>query len=112
MAAQVRTVMRGDVAVIGVHGEFDIVVAGPFREAVVALVRAGCRGIVADLSAVSFVDATGLGALVGGSHAVATQGGRLCLVVTTGPVRKVLRIAGYGRLFEVHDTLAEALTCR
>ena len=41
MGTQVRTAMRGDVAVIGVHGEFDIVVAGPFRDAVTAMCAAG-----------------------------------------------------------------------
>lgn len=64
--------------------------------------------LVVDLRRVTFMDSSGLSALLAGAqHA----GGALWveLVTRAGPVDRLLRVAGFDRLFRLHTTLESAL---
>jgi anti-sigma B factor antagonist len=52
-------------AVLTVVGEVDMATAPQLRAACVAALEGGANGLVLDMSGVSFLDASGLGALVG-----------------------------------------------
>ena len=63
------------VPVVDVHGEIDLDSAPALREQLTALVDGGAGTVVADLTNTSFIDSTGLAALVAGNNRAKAAGG-------------------------------------
>lgn len=105
----VATESAGGVGVVVLAGEVDIYTAPRFKEAMLELLDAGVGKLVVDLSAVTFIDSTALGVLIGGLRRVHDAGGVMALVVATPAVQRVLTITGLDRVFSVHDTRDAAL---
>ena len=105
----VRASTRGDATVLHVGGEVDVTTADGLRRAVAALAAADVGTVVVDLTAVTFLDATGLGVLAGARRTIAARGGRLRVVVGDPAILRVFRITGMTRLFDVCRTLDAAL---
>ena len=91
-----------------VAGEIDIATVAGLRERLVAL-AAGGRPLVVDLDQVSFIDAAGLGALVGAAKRAAEHGVGLHVVCARQQIRRLFRITGLDRSIPLARTLAEAL---
>jgi anti-sigma B factor antagonist len=88
-------IQDGDVATIHLHGEADLAVVDQLFETM-AEARAvpGVRRIVMDLARLTFVDSSGLGALIAG-YRMATQDGLAFTVVDPTPaVRSLLGMTG------------------
>ena len=64
---------------------------------------------VLDLSAVTFLDSTGLGVLITGLKRCRSAEGDLVLVTAQPNVLKVLEITGLNDVFQVHDSVEDAL---
>jgi anti-sigma B factor antagonist len=96
-------------AIVAVSGDVDISTSPDLRQALAEAVSAGTRALVVDLSAVRFVDSTGLGVLVGAYTAVRNAGGRLAVVNDHAAVLKVLSITALHDVLGVHPTLAGAV---
>jgi len=73
------------------------------------VVAEGNRAVVVDLSAVKFIDSTGLGVLVGAFTAVRNAGGRLAVVNDHSAVIKVLTITALHDVLGVQPTLEGAV---
>ena len=102
----------GSMGLVALSGEIDIYTAPRFRECMIELLDAGVDRLVVDLSAVTFIDSTALGVLIGGVRRVRAVGGAMTLVVTSRPVQRVLSITGLDRVFDLHatrDAAVEAL---
>jgi anti-sigma B factor antagonist len=77
-----------------VAGEVDIVTAPRLREAL--QVRTGVDDVswLLDLSAVNFMDSTGLAVILSAHADMAARGGRLAIICPNGPVRLLFEVAG------------------
>lgn len=95
--------------VVTVSGEIDLATQGQLRAQLNELIVAGKVNLVLDLSGVSFVDSTGLGALIGARRRVHAFNGSLALVIPNESVMKVFAITGLVKVFDIHDTLDAAL---
>ena len=99
---------RGDVLVIRVdERRLDARLAVGFKSQVSALVEGGAL-VVLDLSAVVFMDSSGLGALVG----VLKQCGRrgdLALAGVGASVLELLKLTRMDRVFALHDSVDGAV---
>ena len=109
MEVSVTSRTSGDRTVVHVTGEIDVYTAPTLREELATLIDEGRTDLVADLTAVSFMDSTGLGVLVGALKRLRTTGGDLRLVIDQEKVLKVFRITALTQVFEIHATLDEAL---
>ena len=79
--------------VITLQGEIDLAASDPLR-AMFATAARQVAEVEVDMSAVTFLDSIGIGALVGGRNAALAHG---CTFVVTGPsepVRQVLEVSG------------------
>jgi anti-sigma B factor antagonist len=93
------------VQVINLSGEFDVT---SHRSLVEAL--EGLSGImVADLTAVTFLDSTAVGVLISTTRQLRTVGGDLVLVVTSSQVQRVLAVTQLDRYFSVFADLPSAV---
>ena len=94
--------------VVTVAGEVDIATVAALRERLSAL-AAGGLPLVADLDQVSFIDATGLGALAAAARLAAARGVSLHVVCAQPQTRRLFRITGLDRQIPLARDLAEAL---
>jgi anti-sigma B factor antagonist len=94
--------------VVTVAGEVDIATVAELRERLIALAVSGVP-LVADLDQVSFIDATGLGALAGAAREAAEHGTRLHLVCAQPQTRRLFRVTGLDRQIPLAHDLAEVL---
>ena len=109
MNLDLETSKQGDTSVISLRGEIDVYTAPRLRQALIDLVEGGATHIVVDMSAVDFLDSTGLGVLVGGLKRVKSNDGELRLVVTQDRIMKIFDITGLAKVFPIFDTTDEAL---
>lgn len=65
--------------------------------------------VIVDLAKVSFIDSTGLRVLLSAHRAAESAGHGLALIVTEGPVTKLLSITGVDGHFNVFGSLAAAI---
>lgn len=94
--------------VLEVRGEVDVHTASQLRDRLIQVLDAGHSSVVVDLSWLSFIDSTGLGALVAArNHALAATAS-LRLVCKTERLLKVFRITGLHEVFDIQPTVALA----
>ena len=85
------TVQRDDgVATTVVSGELDLATAPSLSAAVAA--HGDARLLVLDLTAVTFLDSTGVRVLIEADRACTGSGSRLVVLAGDGPVRRVLEL--------------------
>jgi anti-anti-sigma factor len=96
-----------DDAGVAVSGEVDIATAATLREGLLA--QRGRSPLLVDLSAVTFMDSSGLAALLDLHKVVTEHGGRVAFVAPSQPVRLLFDVTGVGAQLDVFDTAAEAL---
>jgi anti-sigma B factor antagonist len=65
--------------------------------------------VVLDLSKLTFIDSSGLGALLSCLRQVSSSGGDMKLCSLSSPVRSVFQLVRMHRLFDIHNTREEAL---
>lgn len=94
------------VAVIHVPAELDVYTVPGIRQLHIDLVQDGVYTQIFDLTAVEFIDSTGLGVLVGAKKRLAAHGGTIVLDSPNPPVRHVLdRVTGLTKVFHVVENL-------
>jgi anti-anti-sigma factor len=96
------------VGVIRPHGRLNMVSAPQLSKAVEELVSSGCARLVVDLSQTSFIDSSGLGALVASLKRARTAGGDLRLAATTPQIDTVLQLTNLNRVLQPSATVAAA----
>jgi anti-sigma B factor antagonist len=94
----IETELRGDIALIRLSGEVDLSWSQQVRTAVLdALQKHAAVGV--ELSQVSYIDSSGIAALVEGFQSARTRGSRFALVAISDAVRAVLELARLDRVF-------------
>lgn len=109
LTIDVKRERDGEAVVFRLRGSFDIATSPSVRAALLEAADEGSHDIVVDLAPLTFLDSTGLGALIGAHRRALENGGRLRLVVADGPIARLLNVTGLMRVFAVYPTLAAAL---
>jgi anti-anti-sigma factor len=91
-----------DTAVVCLRGPVDAALTPNLRDALTWAVRHH-TAVFVDLSAVSAVDAAGLGALIRAHRRASSRGVALCLVAPSQPVLSALRAPRLSDMFTVVD---------
>lgn len=103
---------RGDALVIRVNeARVDAAVAIAFKEAMRTATSGAEPRVILDLSAVTFLDSSGLGAVVAVMKQLGT-GRRLELAGLTPMVEKVFRLTRMDGVFLIHDQVPDAGSLR
>ncbi|MGB8022121.1 MAG: STAS domain-containing protein [Candidatus Nanopelagicales bacterium] len=109
MDLQLATRSEGDVVVVSASGEVDVFTAPGLDAALVGQLDAGASRLVIDLSAVVFLDSTGLGVLVKNLKRAREAGGWIRLVVTSDRIRRIFDITGLDASMPIFDTVGAAV---
>jgi anti-sigma B factor antagonist len=92
---------------VTVAGEVDIATVRPLQERLAALAASG-RPLIVDLDRVTFIDASGLGALARAASQAAQRGSSLQVVCVRHLVRRLFTITGLDRQIPLARTVTEA----
>jgi len=105
---EIDKTVTAEYAVLRCEGRLTMVAAPSLRTAVEDCVADGTPRVVVDLSPTTFVDSSGLGALVNGLKATRVAGGDLRLAGAPEQVRSVLRLTNLDRVLKPYADVAEA----
>jgi anti-sigma B factor antagonist len=107
--AAITRVSAGDNAfVISVEGELDLYSTPQLTAELEALVPDGPH-VVLDLTAVSFLDSTAIGSILGASRRLRESGGDLAVVCPGEPTRRLLTLVGVDRVVPLYESTDRAL---
>ena len=100
-----HSTVQNDINLITVKaGRIDASVAIQFKDAMRAATSDPCPRVILDLSAVDFVDSSGLGAIVAAMTQVGSDS-KLELAGLTPDVDKVFRLTRMDSVFTIHDSV-------
>ncbi|HEY0645070.1 MAG TPA: STAS domain-containing protein [Nocardioides sp.] len=102
-----QTDVSDGVAVIVCPPRVSMAVASSFRDAINAAVAEAPK-VVIDLGPTTFIDSSGLGALVSGLKTCRQAGGDLRIAAAGEQVRTVLRLTNLDRILRAHESVEDA----
>ena len=94
---------------LSLAGKMNAVTTPALKTKLKALAAKGRTRVVVDMGGVSFIDSSGLAALVSGLKAVRSVGGSLKLAAVNDPPREVFRLTMLERVFEFYPSAQAAL---
>jgi anti-sigma B factor antagonist len=95
--------------VVALPTEIDVTNSEQVHDQILTALEPGVDVVIADMTATSFCDSSGVHALVFAHEAAVARGIQLRLAVSPdGSVRRVLQLIGVGRILSIHSSLAEA----
>lgn len=103
-ALTTRIEARNGVTSIALSGELDMATVPILNDQLAALQSDGARGIVLDLRDLSFVDSSGLHALVRAYRRAETDGHRLLLVGANPSTRRLCEMTGTEFILDAERT--------
>ncbi|GAB3085285.1 STAS domain-containing protein [Nocardioides zeae] len=96
------------IAVVVPRGRLNMVAAKRLREALAEVVAGGTHRIVVDLGETTFLDSSGLGALVSGLKAARQAGGDLRVARPTPEVLAVFQLTNIDKVLRPRPDVASA----
>lgn len=106
---QVHTSTVEDTTVLRCDGRLTMVAAPTLRSAIDEAVESGHVRVVVDLGDTSFVDSSGLGALVAGLKRTRQAGGDLRIAAPQEQVKMVLGLTNLDRILQPFASVEEAV---
>ena len=101
----------GDTFVVTARGEIDAFTAPALRLELQGLADSQAAAVlVIDLSAVTFLDSSGLGALVGALRRVRERGGSLRIIRPHTPAARIFELTGLAEVLDLYPTRDAALS--
>ena len=112
LTIDLRTVDGTDILLFALRGSLDLATAPTVRAALADAADGGGHDCIVDLTGLEFLDSTGLGVLIGAHRRAAERGGSFRLVVSDGPILRLLNITGLVSVFSVYRSLQDAQSDR
>lgn len=107
VSAQPKT---NGIAVVNVQGEVDVYTAPRLREEIHRCLDQGSHKLVINLSEVAYMDSSGLGVLIGALKRAREENGDLLVAAPNARISRILEVTGLSKIFNVRDTVPEAVT--
>lgn len=104
-----RTRVEKHCVVVAVEGELDIATVEQLEEHVQSAVDDHGPWLVLDLSALEFMDSSGLNTVINAYRVITERSGSLALAAPNDRVNKVIRLVGLHRQVPVHQTVGAAV---
>jgi len=101
-----------DYAVVAVEGRLTATGAPRLRQSVDDAVAAGRPRVVVDMTAVEFIDSSGIGALIGGLKSARLAEGDLRIAAVPETVRRVLKLTNLDRVLREYPNAEAAFDVR
>jgi anti-sigma B factor antagonist len=100
---------RNDIAILEPSGYLDLHTVPEFENAIRALLGAEQYKIIVDMNKLTYISSAGLGVFMGFIEEIREHNGDIKLCALPPRVFKVFDLLGFPTLFNIYDTLEEAL---
>ena len=97
---------------IDVDGVIDIATATELRDILVNTIDNGTVHLTIDIDDVEFLDASGLGVLVGASKRIRAEGGSLSLICSNKRLLQIFRITGLTKAFGLPSSIRPTIAAQ
>jgi anti-sigma B factor antagonist len=97
--------------VVSLRGEIDALTAPKLGSRLFGLAEDGARGVVVDLSQVTFMDSTGIGVLLNALRHLNVRRCKMVLVCPTARVMRPFEVTGLVGHLTIFDSREKALGC-
>lgn len=99
---------QGDRIIIALKGDIDLESSPAARELLLSSVARN-KNLLVDLSAVTYIDSSGVASLVEALQASRKNGTDFALAAASESARRVLELARLDKVFTMHDTVDDGL---
>ena len=106
MAYQVRS--EGDTTIVALSGEVDLDSSPQVRNVLLESVG-DKRGVLVEMSDVSYIDSSGIASLVEAYQSARRGSTRFALVAVSESAMRVLELARLDQVFSIHASVSDAL---
>ena len=104
------TCIKQGVLIVRAEGELDMHVVDEFRRSIdEAFEKSGVKSIILDLKGVTFIDSSGLGAILGRYKKVNHSGGKLLAANAHPQVKRIFEMSGLLTVIPIFTTELQAL---
>ncbi|OEJ67153.1 STAS domain-containing protein [Magnetovibrio blakemorei] len=105
---EINISQQGALQVVAISGEVDLSTSPKVREALLSCIK-GAHGVVVDLSAVSYIDSSGVASLVEAFQTAKTKGLGFALAEVSETPMRVLKLARLDQVFVIYPRVDEAV---
>lgn len=100
---------ENDISVIHLEGRLDITSAAEAKKLFAETVQGGTPRLLVDLAGITFIDSSGLSALVSGLRSCRQAGGDLRIAAAGQQPTAVFALTSLDQVFRLYPTVGEAL---
>jgi len=100
--------VRGDVVVLDISGEIDLYNAPEIKDIVNKLIEQKKYNVVINLKEVTYIDSSGIGALISSLSNLKKYQGGLKIINVFAAVKKVFELTKLTSFFDIYDSEEEA----
>ena len=100
---------RGDIIILLIIGEIDLYNAPEIKDVIGKLIEEKIYNVIIDLEKVSYIDSSGIGALISSLSNLKKYQGGLKIINVYASVKKVFELTKLTSFFEIYDSEDEAV---
>ncbi|HOP64038.1 MAG TPA: STAS domain-containing protein [Spirochaetota bacterium] len=101
--------VRGEVVILDISGEIDLYNAPEIKDIVNKLIEQKKYSVVINLKEVTYIDSSGIGALISSLSNLKKYHGGLKIINVFASVKKVFELTKLTSFFEIYDSEDEAV---
>lgn len=105
----ITTRSRGDIVLLDIVGEIDLYNAPEIKDIINKLIEVQKYNVIINLEKVSYIDSSGIGALISSLSNLKKYQGGLKIINVFASVRKVFELTKLTSFFEIFDSEEAAL---
>lgn len=96
-------------AILKIEGEVDLYSSPKVRKSLLQLIKEKMPVVVVNLEAVNYLDSSGVATLIEGLQEIGKYSGSLRLCSPTQTVKHVFELSNLDKIFEIYESVDEAL---
>ncbi|MCH1900299.1 STAS domain-containing protein [Leptospira interrogans] len=100
----------GNIVILDINGEIDLCNAPEIKDVIAKLIEEQKYYTIINLEKVSYIDSSGIGALISSLSNLKKYQGGLKIINVSGSVRKVFELTKLTSFFEIFDNESEAVS--
>jgi anti-sigma B factor antagonist len=95
---------------VALPAEIDTANASDVLDQITAAATGGVKLVIADMTATTFCDSSGIGALLQAHQRAVGSGAELRLILPSRNIKRVMSLVGADRVLMIYESLFEAMT--
>jgi anti-anti-sigma factor len=107
---EIHSKKEKDCLIVSVQGRIDAVTAPDFEKSLSEWISQGESWLIINLSELEYISSAGLRSILAIAKVLKAKGGKIAFACLKGTVKDVFKISGFGSIFQIFETVEEAMT--